>query len=423
MFMMLPILDAVNGVLDRQYGKSIGTYYHVLFTAILIAIVGKYVKIEKKHFIWLVLFFVDIALSVTLNHFFGVKTNLIAFDLMMKLICTVLNFECLFILAKKNILESSFFDNVLTITGFIIPIGSLISKLLGIGNTAYIFSEKGFLGFYTSSNELNCILLILCYHSLSHYLHEKKNYYLIAFFLQIVCAVMIESKISVGMCVVAVLILITKLIKQANLKIRKSGMVVILLIIASLFIIHKDLAIGMSSFLERQAALQGIYYKTSGGSIFDYLSSGRGARFDEIFAANYVWDTSVENFFINITRFVIGNGFYNYKLKVYFEMEFFDTFLWMGCIGILLLFMAIYYIVRLSIRKQKDWLACSSTLVAVVCSFFTGHVLCGGVAGIYFAVTCLNTMIYSKGNEKNECLLCDSSLSSNRRNLRLHKIN
>ena len=34
-FIALPVLDSINGVLSRQYGKSIGTYYHVLLTAIL----------------------------------------------------------------------------------------------------------------------------------------------------------------------------------------------------------------------------------------------------------------------------------------------------------------------------------------------------------------------------------------------------
>ena len=84
-------------------------------------------------------------------------------------------------------------------------------------------------------------------------------------------------------------------------------------------------------------------------------------------------------------------------------MEYLDLFVWGGAIQLLLLIWLTYKIIKRGYRLQsKSLINISSVVVAFMASFAAGHVLCGGFAGIYFALTCVNTCTHISEDDKSQ---------------------
>ena len=392
LFMLaLPVLDALNGILSRQYGKSVGTIYHVLLTVVLVfaAMYGNK-SIRKKYFLPLCTFAITLFIGITVA-ILSNRGNDIAIDLLMKQCCTIINFVSLCILIECKMIERNFCDKILKYTSIVIPIGMMFSYITGISNTAYIASGRGFLGFYSSSNELNCIVLILAYYCLSKYYATRNEKYIFLFFVQALCAIMIESKISMGMCLIAILLLIYIGINRMKRRITKAEFAIFLIILIGICFAPIILSNVFSSFMERQGELRNAY---SNPSFINYFTSGRLERFNQVLNYSFRAISSknvIQNMAYTLMVLLFGNGFCNYTQHRYFEMEYFDNFFWCGLVGELLLIWFTIKIMRKSYFTQnKKILLMISPIVAFICSFFSGHVLCGGVAGIYFALTCVN---------------------------------
>lgn len=397
-FIALPVLDSINGVLSRQYGKSIGTYYHVLLTAILFFFaISRNSKIKKKYILPLIIFGISTFISILFNYLIIDIGKYIEIELLVKLACTVINLFSLFVLVDTKRINNDLCDKILSYTAIMIPISFFIAKITGLGNSAYIGSEKGFLGFYSSSNELNAIILILVYFSLTKFKITRKIYYLICYFLLVLCAVLIESKMSILMCAVSIVLLIISELKRINLKVSIKVIGVLLIVFIAVIVNLGEITNIINSFIERQTGLQGLYGNGNRGFI-DYFTSGRTTRSNNIISFSYdypVW--------IVLVRILIGNGFCNYYSLVYFEMEYFDLFVWGGAIQLLLLIWLTYKIIKRGYRLQsKSLIKISSVVVAFMASFAAGHVLCGGVGGIYFALTCVNTCTHISEDDKSK---------------------
>lgn len=386
----LPFLDAVNGIMSRQFGKSIGTLYHSAITVVLCFFALRCKKIKRVYVNFVVSFlmvcFMGISMAVITNN-----SDHIATDLFIKYICTILDLFSLLILIDNSIIATDFCDNIMRINLFILPVSMLISKVSGLGNSAYIYSDQGFLGFYSSSNELNCILLIFVYYALAKYFATNKPIYFIFIFVQCLCSVMIESKISMGMSVIALLVLFWGNTKRKGNKIKKRFILLIPLFLVAIIISRASMEDILNSFISRQNNLKMGY-----SNIFVYLSSGRLARIEEIFSFSF----SDTNPFLLFYRLIFGNGFCNVVDKNYFEMEYLDTFIWCGVLGLILFSWLTVRIIRSSYRKQgRSIIRTLCICVIFVCAFFSGHVFCGGVAGIYVALACSNFMRYDLRNE------------------------
>lgn len=375
----LPFLDAINGILSRQYGKSIGTVYHTALTILLCIYAFRCKKVKQSYFALLFCFFIICFMSVIVATLIG-NSNHIAYDLLIKFFCTILDLYSLLVLIDNRVISVGFCDRILRYNLIVIPISILFSKVSGLGNSAYIYSNQGFLGFYSSSNELNCILLILVYYALAKYYVTNKLKYFILIITQCVCAIMIESKISMGMCAIALIIVLARIIKRFKSKINKKILLFIPLFIVAIVFSPVSISEIFNSFISRQNSLKMGYT-----NIFVYLSSGRISRINEIFSYNF----SGVGIIVFLFRFFFGNGFCNVVEKNYFEMEYLDMFIWSGLIGLLLFIWMTIKIFKESYKKQgKSIIQSLCIFVIFVCSFFSGHAFCGGGAGIYIALTC-----------------------------------
>ena len=295
------------------------------------------------------------------------------------------------VLVDNKVVSNDFCDRILRFNLVALPISIFVSKVSGVGNSAYIYSNQGFLGFYSSSNELNCILLIFVYYALAKYFATNKPKYFVLIIIQCICAIMIESKISMGMSAIALLILFTKIMKRNKLIINRKFLIFLPVIICSVLFSPISISEIFDSFISRQNNLRMGYT-----NILVYFSSGRLARINEIFSYSF----ADANVFVFLFRLFFGNGFCNVVDKNYFEMEYLDIFIWCGLLGLAMFFWLTIQIIKKSYYKQgRSFVRSLCIFVIFVCTFFSGHVFCGGVAGIYVALTSVCFMKYDLRKE------------------------
>lgn len=401
LFLMLPILDSINGVLVRQYGKSIGTIYHVLLVVILLLFTLYDLTTNKRLYRRRELFAVSLIvyISVLVNTlFFNSPDN--RAELRMKFICTLINLYCLNQLTNSGRLKAETCGKILEASAFMVPITIIFARVVGLGNTAYISSSRGFLGFYSSSNELNFMLLVFLCIILESAFIKKQFKYIVCALLLTFCSIMIESKISMG-CVIIIYFLYTI---RVIVRILRGNRIcwwapfVPFAVIGSVIVLWDQIISIVTSFLIRQNHLSiGLNNGNGVYGILNYFTSGRIAHANNIFEDAYGSVSDIGK----IIRFFIGSGFY--IRDDYFEMEFFDIFIWCGAIGLVIMIILFILLLKRVIYVQNSkFYGCLPIYMALTCIFFSGHVLMGGVAGVYFALLVVD---YTHMNHNNSNLI------------------
>ena len=387
-FFLLPFLDSINGFFVRNYDSSFGTLHHVLLTIILLLISRTKICEIFKVFIPILIL---LAISVIGNYFI-IPNYSINFSWMFKMFSFILN-----MIAIKNLIykQNRYNDisSVFILSSIIIPLLILIPKYLGIGHTSYLGNKNGFIGFYNSSNELNIILLVLLVFLLSKI--QSKKLLIIPVILVTTCLILIESKASLIFLILIFLVFILNYIKGKNFKLKNYLKVLCILIPICLIVIFVFDDIFLN-FLKRQTFLFNHFTEANGGNLLTYLTSGRTARIIPLFSEFSF--TTVQSSIISLFQIFFGNGFLNIG-EYAVEMEVFDTFDWFGISGVILI-VSIYIKYFIATFKKGSVMDIMGIFTIIIFSFFAGHVIYGGVSGIYVAMA-LFLFSYSKLSNQN----------------------
>ena len=384
LFCILPILDSLNGFLIRNRGLTIGPLYHSAYAVVLffIALYESKWKMKKKYRGAVFLFLFALFASVLLNSLFD-QSFIFDYSRALKFVTTFLYFVS-FMVMTQNDSEIGF--KVLDYTSIAIPTIQLVLRITGLGYNYYSGGFSGYVGWYSSLDELNAILAILLLYLIMTF-HGQKTVYYIRIVIISVCMILASSKASILIMLFVlgyfVILNTLKVLRRTTIRV-KTILLVSLLVIAAVCIVVPVAKKLSASFITRQKYLYGI----SGGFI-SYFTSGRTDKMYDLIV--YPLNSIKSNPILYYIRLLFGNGFMHYRYygfisEYQFEMELFDSYYWMGIPGIVVY---IYYFVfcwKRTKRTQTSSHKYISFIILLGISFLIGHILYAGVASIYFCL-------------------------------------
>ena len=395
MFYILPLLDSLNGYLIRNRGITIGPIYHFLYGVILLTI-GLNIKkeiINIKTGKMFLLFLVSFLPAIMLNNLFDAAA-IFDYSRAIKALTTCIYFiSFLEITRKDNGIGRKIFDY----TTIVIPSILIVLRITGLGYNYYSGGKSGYVGWYSSLDELNVILTILLLYSFITFRTENILHYFRLIIIS-VCMILLSSKASFLILILVFsyyfIYSLIKLIRNSKIKPRT---IILLsgLIIASICVVIPVARKISVTFLSRQRYL----FKRSEG-VLSYFTSGRIDKMDDLIISplNKISDKP----FLFFVRILFGNGFMHYKYygfdgEYQFEMEMFDSYFWMGLLGIITYLGFFVYCFCKMKKTQTSFHKYIAFGLLFSMSFLIGHILYAGVASIYFclffAVLCNNDLM------------------------------
>lgn len=386
-FFALPFLDSINGYLLRNINISIGPVYHLLFAIIIFLVAnitdkhnisGK----EQKCFIIFLIFFV---LSILIN----MLDSKSIFDYSRALKCLVTGIYIYsFLLYSRNCPDILL--KILDYTSLSIPLILLSLRITSLGYNYYGDGVSGYVGWYSSLDELNVILMILMIYVIMTFKSNKMLPYIKLFSISI-CMILVTSKASLLMLLLIMFYFILTRIKILFGKgrlYRKSLILIFIIIIIAIGIGKPILEQALELFFSRQTYLYA--NKSVEGGFMNYFTSGRINKFDDLLG-DPLNQLLKANPIMYLFRFFIGNGFMDYKYfgfkeDFHFEMDFFDAYYWLGIPGACLYIILFVYFFKKCIYCQSSSIKYLAFGLMFGVSFAIGHVLFAGVASIYFSL-------------------------------------
>ncbi len=386
LFYILPILDSLSGYLSRNTGRTIGPIYHFFF-AMLLLFLALYLqngRINAKRIRLLFFCFVSILLSIIMNFLFDRDYSLDSSRAIKSLVSYIYIYSFLTILQKDNSISITVFDY----SSIVIPLILFSLRLTKLGYNYYSGGSSGYVGWYSSLDELNVILTILLLYSVISFSATDFLCYMRLVMIAI-CMILVSSKASLLLLAsIAGYFIMYRLISIIKRKrIRIASIVFFLIGIWAVFqFVVPAINQNIDKFLSRQRYLYGL----KGNSGLSFFSTGRFDRFEELIFQP-LNQLESKKMVLSIVRAIFGNGFVHYSYfgatgDIQFEMDFFDAYFWMGISGMVCYIWLFVYLWKRVNRRQKSFHKYLGFFVPVIISFLIGHVLFAGVASIYFGL-------------------------------------
>lgn len=388
-FSVLPLIDSLNGFMVSNEVSIIGMTYKLFIVLLLGLIVTVSKKINYYYLISMILVVLFLLISIWINSNINSSAVKFEYDFPLKMLFNLIILFLMINLISEKIVGPYTVNHIIDNNVKLIILVVLIPYVLGLGKTIYA-GELGYKAFYYSQNELAASLIILFYYSLYKFTTTQKFSDLLKLFGLTLSIVLLNSKSSIATIAIGFIILGFVIMRQSS-----SSNKYIYFFIAFLGLITtKNFLLGQyENFLVRQSTLYSMY----GGNIFNTLLSGRNYKLSN------AWHLLMNGSGTSI-KLLIGNGFFsNFSI----EMDFFDTFFYLGLAGSMGLILFIVWIIKKSFYNSQNyynWLRFVSFFIILGYSFLAGHVLYMGTSGCYFVLWCCFNMwpqeIYFEMGEK-----------------------
>lgn len=375
------IVDSING-----YFMNIG--YHLpisqLYKNFLIFLIFIRVLSFSKIRITIIIFF-SYVLFFLVYYLFKENGELLAETSahIMKFFFIVLTFFYFKHVIQKN--PETFYKKILLVINicFIILVINLLLGIMGFGFSSYE-NTLGTKGSIYSGNELGGLIIVLFsfyIYFFSYYLQISKLKKLFFFFFLLVLALICSSKTAILGTIISLLVVPYIVKKQkgitSNININKIIFFICIIVAVALFLFW---GISETGILARWT----FFYRK--GNLLLLLTSGRLN-----YVKNEIWD------YINsdIFGYIFGLGGFRTV-----EMDFFDTLLNYGIMGIILVYTFLMYLLIMANknRKRKIFpfasLALFINILLAVVSFVVGHILFSAMLGLFISI--VNALAFYK---------------------------
>lgn len=360
-----PFIDTINGAFVRNYGEtgtSIGTFYRM---AILV-FVFVFIRIKREYFKWILVlsyFPVSSAIRAGLEGLPFMSAFSYGFKWLFPVIL-ISGFLSIFKTSKRNVsLE------LITVWKYLIPSILVFEYIFKIGDAAY--PEAGWRGLFYCNNDIAFSLTVMSIISLYEFIIVKTNVKnLIPLGLNALAILILSTKSSLIFFVLTGFYFICKKFKR-----KPQSTILIIIFVAILVSIALYL---MRDSVEGILNRYGQYYyvamqNPSFANFMNFLTSSRTPRIAgkfDMLSADFTLTGSLFGWIVPINNYAI-------------EMDWFDALFQHGIIG---LFLLISYYSRLLIHKYKNYMFKYAIFIALVCSFFSGHVINGALPSTVFSV-------------------------------------
>jgi hypothetical protein len=379
------MMDMLTGYFYNAIGIHfpISQIFKLFLMTLLIVRIGLF-KNSPLLYLYLIVTYIIIIFLLFLSKN-EVTETIILFSKFLMTVLVYIYFRKLF-LSNANILPR--IDKILSINFMIIIFNILVLGIMGLGFSQYsdenITTNKGF--FY-AGNELSVLAIVLFSYMLFKSYSAKWKYRKLLSLILLATAIYAGTKTMIlGIIILCLLIpKITISIKNKSTYLKKTFKIIIFIFVSIIIIIGGYRYLVSSGVWKRWSFF---YAKNGMSSIF----SGR---------LEFVQEEISEYFDASILYKIMGLGG-NRTV----EMDFFDVLLNFGIFGVFIVY--VFYIIILEnarrLRKNKNYPYARLsfvTLIIILCiSFFAGHTIFSGMAGIFIGILCALTF-YKKQDDKN----------------------
>lgn len=254
----------------------------------------------------------------------------------------------------------------------------LISYIFHIGQDIYETSigKEGYKGLFYSINEFSAILVILYYNSFS-YLKEKKLLLLLLTSAILIVACLTGTKVLLGGILLVILIYILPIFTK---KWKSSSILFKILMIAGILLIA---SVGFLAFMQTNAyqnmIVQANFFKISDIFSFDGINK-------VLFNDRLSFLIKNQNYFLKqkLLTMCMGIGYFH-PLKLV-EIDLFDIIYRYGLLGFIIEVVTFIYLFK-NLDKDKELII--ATIILIIISLTSGHVLLSPNVSIYFGTILL----------------------------------
>lgn len=390
LIIITPFIDNVNGAFVLKYGGdgvSIGTFYRMLIILLMVYILLEY-ELKIKYAVW-IFFTLYFPVNCLLRYDFYSLSLASSISYGIKWIFPVIMIAGLGEMQRLS--NKRLCISILDIWSFVIP-GFLIAEfLLGLGEKSYW--DAGFRGLYFSINDLGFSLTVMMLYSLYRLIIVEVNLkYVLATAVNFIAIIILATKSCLLFSVIA---LIYFMILKVCSDFKKA--VICIMLMSVLFVL---LCYIMDEKIIEMTDRYTLFYEQSDMSnsalfnVMSFLTSARVLRIED------VWHE------LSFDSLIIGLLFgwkppYNGGA---IEMDWLDAFFQHGLVGILILGGYCYSLFFKVRDYKKPWMF--MLIVAMICSFFSGHVLNGALSSTVLAVLvqCAFTSRITSEGKLDECI-------------------
>jgi hypothetical protein len=277
---------------------------------------------------------------------------------------------------------------------YLILIGNIFLKYIGLGYPMYEFGKIGSKGFFYAGNEISALLIILS--SIIAYrlwMNNSKLKYFLFLLLNIVVGVTVSSKTGIfGIIIVFLLIPIRGSFIKINIK-------KLLIIVSSVFVIIPSIIIYYWDYILKSTIFIRLNYFWNKFDILTFLLSNRNNFFNDAF------DIYKENYNLFEKTIGVGQSRYEYlNNNITVEIDIIDIFFSLGFIGLILFLLFNIYLFIQSINFKRTQINIYSGFVFLmgfilfIISTTAGHVYSSGMSAVFIGL--LFSLMFIK-KEKN----------------------
>ena len=371
--LLLPLMDSIIGYMWTQgVRESIVFKYQAAVCAIFFTTALVTTALSWKQLVFLAGLVSVGASSVLINKIFLKSFVFNTYGFIG--ICGIAFAVSIYSLIKKSFLSKDFFNRSIFYASWLYPMSILLLYPFKIGNQSYFYGEgnvfnRGFMGFHPSSNEINAILIVMLGYALFRlYTHFNWHDFL-AVFMNFYAAMLIQSRSSVILCTLLIVVYFIALLKDNHYK-------QALILLLGLTFCSLALIPSVCEFVSAQR-IAFERSQTSGESFWQFITNGRIERIDQ---AKEVNGSAVEqeapgSALYSAAKLLVGTAFGNVGKNMLAEMDFIDIYKGFGILGALLFTGFYSWFGIQTYLHQKHFIYVLGLLVVYAFSFATGHVL------------------------------------------------
>ena len=394
MFLILPI-DMLNGIFLKNgivLPLSIGQFFKIII--LLFVLVRLSIKPAKLIFVFASF---SLLLAPTFYQLYiGNKGVSLLFDIIKisKYITPLVCFMFFVDVIKNDHQKNINLIFKLVNFSYLILIGNIFLKYIGLGYPMYEDGKIGSKGFFYAGNEISALLIILS--SIIAYrlwMNNSKLKYFLFLLLNIVVGVTVSSKTAIlGVIIVFLLLPIRGSFIKINIK-------KLLIIVSSVFVIIPSIIIYYWDYILKSTIFIRLNYFWNEVDILTFLLSNRNNFFNDAF------DIYKENYNLFEKTIGVGQSRYEYlNNNITVEIDIIDIFFSLGFIGLILFLLFNVYLFIQSINFKRTQINIYSGFVFLmgfilfIISTTAGHVYSSGMSAVFIGL--LFSLMFIK-KEKN----------------------
>ena len=394
MFLILPI-DMLNGIFLKN-GIVLPLSFGQFFKIIILLFVLVRLSIKPAKLIFVFASFSLLLAPTFYQLYIGNKGVSLLFDIIKisKYITPLVCFMFFVDVIKNDHQKNINLIFKLVNFSYLILIGNIFLKYIGLGYPMYEDGKIGSKGFFYAGNEISALLIILS--SIIAYrlwMNNSKLKYFLFLLLNIVVGVTVSSKTAIlGVIIVFLLLPIRGSFIKINIK-------KLLIIVSSVFVIIPSIIIYYWDYILKSTIFIRLNYFWNEVDILTFLLSNRNNFFNDAF------DIYKENYNLFEKTIGVGQSRYEYlNNNITVEIDIIDIFFSLGFIGLILFLLFNVYLFIQSINFKRTQINIYSGFVFLmgfilfIISTTAGHVYSSGMPAVFIGL--LFSLMFIK-KEKN----------------------